>query len=127
MRWNIARHPMVYYISNTVPPEYRTPIRTALLKWNDAFARLGIPNAVQVLQQPADPAWDPDDIRYNVVHWLTQSNSGGYAQAGLVFDPRTGELIKTSIVIDADLMYFGNMEGEYYAGPAARGCLPGGA
>ncbi|HEV3154867.1 MAG TPA: zinc-dependent metalloprotease [Candidatus Baltobacteraceae bacterium] len=120
LRWNIARHPMTYYISNTVPPDYRGAIRTALLKWNAAFARIGIPNAVQVLDQPSDPSWDPDDVRYNVVHWLTQSNSGGYAQAGLVFDPRTGELIKTSIVVDADLMYFGNIEGEDVAGPIAH-------
>ena len=26
VRWNIARHPMVYYISNTVPVQYREPI-----------------------------------------------------------------------------------------------------
>lgn len=123
LRWNIVRHPMTYYISDTVPVEYRAPIRTALLKWNTAFARIGIPNAVQVLDQPADPAWDPDDVRYNTVHWLTESNGGGFAQAGLVFDPRTGELIKTSIVIDADLMYFGNQEGEFFTGPIAG--MPG--
>ncbi|GAC1658069.1 MAG: zinc-dependent metalloprotease [Vulcanimicrobiaceae bacterium] len=119
LRWNLSRHPMVYYISSSVPPPYRSAIRTGLLKWNQAFAKIGIADAVQVLDQPADPAWDPDDIRYNVVHWLTQSNGGGYAQAGLVFDPRTGELVKTSIVIDADLMYFGNIEGEDFSGPVA--------
>jgi hypothetical protein len=105
-RWNLARHPMVYYISNTVPDQYRAPIRSALLEWNKAFARIGIPEAVIVKDQPDDPAWDPDDIRYNTVHWLTQSRDGGYAQAGLVWDPRTGELIHTSIVIDADLARF---------------------
>jgi len=119
LRWNLARHPMTYYISNTVPLEYRAPIREALLQWNHAFARIGYPHAVQVLDQPADPQWDSDDIRYNTVHWLTESNNGGFAQAGLVFDPRTGELIKTSIVIDADLMYLGNLEGEYLTGPVA--------
>ncbi len=121
MRWNLARHPMVYYISNTVPVEYRQVIREALLTWNKAFARIGYPNAVQVLDQPNDPAWDPDDMRYTVVHWLTQSNSGGYAQAGMVFDPRTGEILKMSIVVDADLMYFGNLEGEDIVGPVAQG------
>jgi hypothetical protein len=120
MRWNLARHPMVYYISNTVPVEYRQAIREALLTWNKAFARIGYPNAIQVRDQPSDPAWDPDDIRYTVVHWLTQSNSGGYAQAGMVFDPRTGEIVKMSIVFDADLMYFGNLEGEDVVGPVAQ-------
>lgn len=118
LRWNIARHPMVYYIANDVPAAYRSTIKSALLTWNSAFARIGIPNAVIVKDQPNDPNWDEDDIRYNTVHWLTQSNSNGYAQAGVVFDPRTGELIKTSIVIDADLMYTGYSEGENFAGPA---------
>ncbi len=118
LRWNIARHPMVYYIANDVPTQYRATIEAALLTWNSAFARIGIPNAVIVKQQPSDPNWDEDDIRYNTIHWLTQSNSGGYAQAGVVFDPRTGELIKTSIVIDADILYSGYNEGENFVGPA---------
>jgi hypothetical protein len=106
-RWNIARHPMIYYISDTVPNEYRDSIKAALLEWNKAFAAIGYPNAVEVRDQPSDASWDPDDIRNNTVHWLTQAYDGGYAQAGLVFDPRTGELIHTSIVIDADLVRFG--------------------
>lgn len=116
-RWNIARHPMVYYISNTVPVQYREPIREALLTWNQAFAPIGYPNAVVVKDQPDDPNWDPDDIRYNTVHWLTLAYGGGYAQAGLVWDPRTGELIHTSIVVDADLMRFGYTEGVYIVNP----------
>ena len=45
---------MVYYISNTVPMQYRETIRKALLTWNDAFAKIGYPNAVVVKDQPAD-------------------------------------------------------------------------
>jgi hypothetical protein len=108
VRWNVARHPMVYYISDTVPEAYRQTIKDALLEWNKAFAAIGYPDAVEVKDQPDDPTWDPDDVRINTVHWLTQAYGGGYAQAGLVFDPRTGEMIHTSIVIDADLMRFGN-------------------
>jgi Met-zincin/Domain of unknown function (DUF5117) len=117
VRWNIARHPMVYYISNTVPVQYRETIREALLTWNKAFALIGYPNAVVVKDQPDDPAWDPDDIRYNTVHWLTLAYGGGYAQAGLVWDPRTGEMIHTSIVVDADLMRFGYIEGADFVDP----------
>jgi hypothetical protein len=116
-RWNLARHPMVYYISNTVPLKYRATIRAALLTWNNAFAAIGYPQAVIVKDQPDDPNWDPDDIRYNTVHWLTQAYGGGYAQAGLVWDPRTGEMIHTSIVIDADLARFGYIEGADWADP----------
>jgi Met-zincin/Domain of unknown function (DUF5117) len=117
VRWNIARHPMIYYISNTVPVQYRQTIREALLTWNRAFAPLGYPNAVVVKDQPDDPDWDADDIRYNTVHWLTLAYNGGYAQAGLVWDPRTGEMIHASIVVDADLMRFGYMEGANFVDP----------
>ncbi len=117
VRWNIARHPMTYYISNTVPEQYRDAIRQALLTWNQAFAPIGYPNAVVVKDQPADADWDADDIRYNTVHWLTQAYNGGYAQAGLVWDPRTGEMVHASIVIDADLMQFGYIEGADWTQP----------
>jgi hypothetical protein len=112
-----ATHPMVYYLSNTIPFEYRQPIKDALLTWNNAFDKIGIKNAVIVRDQPADPNWDPDDIRVNVVHWLTQAYNGGYAQAGTVFDPRTGQILKASIVIDADLVYFGGLSAEDFIAP----------
>jgi len=118
-RWNVARHPMVYYISNTVPEEYRDTIKGALLEWNKAFAAIGYPDAVEVKDQPDDPAWDADDVRNNTVHWLAQAYGGGYAQAGLVWDPRTGEMIHTSIVIDADLMRYGYDAGNDFVGPVA--------
>jgi hypothetical protein len=108
-----SKHPIVYYLSNTIPPEYRPAIRDALLTWNKAFLPLGISDAVIVKDQPdpsVDPSWDPDDIRYNVIRWLTESNSGGFAEAQLVYDPRTGQEFHTGIVIDSDLMFFGNLE-----------------
>jgi hypothetical protein len=80
-----------------------------------------------VKDQPDDPNWDEDDVRYNVVHWLTQSNSGGYAEAELIFDPRTGEVLKSSIALDADLLQAGYLEAEDFAGPTrpALGGLAG--
>ena len=107
-----SKHPLVFYLSSTIPPEYRPAVRDALLTWNKAFVPLGISDAVIVKDQPdpsVDPTWDADDIRYNVVRWLTESNSGGFAEAQLVYDPRTGQEFHTGIVIDADLMQFGSI------------------
>ncbi|HXW52289.1 MAG TPA: DUF5117 domain-containing protein, partial [Candidatus Acidoferrales bacterium] len=88
IRWNLqpsdptkpvspAKQPIVYYLSNSIPTRYRDVIRTAILRWNDAFAKVGISDAIEVKDQPADADWDPDDIRYNTVLWLTESNGGG--------------------------------------------------
>jgi len=120
VRWNLqpsdptksvspAKTPVVYYLSNTIPLRYRAPIRKALLTWNNAFLPLGISNVVQVKDQPTDPSFDPDDIRYNVVRWLAEEQ-GGFAEAQLLYNPYTGEMIKSGIVIDSDLMRFGKFD-----------------
>ena len=114
VRWNFkpqdpahpskATNPMVFYISNTVPMEYRSALRDGVMEWNKAFAKVGILDAIQVLDQPNDPSWDPDDVRYNVLRWLAESNGGGFAEAQLMIDPRTGEEFHTGVLFDADLM-----------------------
>ncbi len=104
-----AKQPVVYYLSNTIPMRYRAPIRKALLTWNKAFLPLGISNVVVVKDQPNDPSFDPDDIRYNVVRWLAETE-GGFAEAQLLYNPYTGEMIKSGIVIDSDLMRFGKFD-----------------
>jgi hypothetical protein len=108
-RLSAAKKPIVYYLSNTIPVEYREPIRKALLTWNKAFERIGISDVVEVRDQPSDPSFDPDDIRYNVVRWLTETQ-GGFAEAQLLYNPNTGEMIKSGIVIDSDIMRFGKFE-----------------
>jgi hypothetical protein len=134
IRWNMqpsdpskpisaAKHPMVYYLSNTIPMGYRDPIRRALLSWNSAFEKIGISNAVQVKDQPDDPNWDPDDIRYNTVIWLTQSNTTGYAAENPVFDPRTGQMFRTNIVVDADVVTFSNLTLKWAVDPTDNGVV----
>jgi hypothetical protein len=120
-----ATHPMVFYLSDTIPMRYHDTVRDALLEWNKAFEKIGITNAIQVRDQPDDPAWNPDDLRYNVVRWLTESNSGGFAQAGSVWDPRTGQLIHVGVVLDADLMYYNYQDWGVYINAAARAALSG--
>jgi len=127
-RWNIkasdptrpspAVKPIVYTLTNTIPPQYKPAIREALLEWNKAFARIGILDAVKVQDQPDDPNFDPDDIRYNPVRWLTEANGGGFAEAQIEWDPRTGEIFRSGILIDADLMRYGKMEYGDIDGPA---------
>jgi hypothetical protein len=132
IRWNLqptdpskpvspAKTPIVFYLSNEIPTQYRGTIRTAILRWNDAFARAGISDAVQVKDQPADATWDPDDIRYNTVLWLTESNNSSFAAASPVFDPRTGQTFRANIVIDADWLNFQYSTQNYIADPADRG------
>ncbi len=132
VRWNMqptdptkslspAKHPMIYSLANNIPDEYRAPIRRALLSWNDAFRKIGISDAVQVKDQPDDPNWDPDDVRYNTIIWMTESNGGGYAAENPVWDPRTGQMIRTNIVCDADVMQYSNTTWQFTIEPTNGG------
>lgn len=135
MRWNLqasdptkpspAKKPLVYTLTNTIPPEYRPAIREAILEWNKPFARIGILNAIQVQDQPSDPNWDPDDIRYNTIRWLTEANDGGFAEAQIEWDPRTGEIFRSGVLIDADLMRYGKFRYSDVVGPATGGRAAG--
>jgi Met-zincin/Domain of unknown function (DUF5117) len=116
VRWNLrasdptklspATHPMVFYMSKTVPPEFRKAIRDAVLRWNDAFVKIGISDAVQVIDQPDDPNWDADDVRNNVLRWVTEQQPSFGADSQTLFDPRTGEEFRTGILISADSARF---------------------
>ena len=64
------KKPIVYWIENTVPVEYRDAVREGILLWNNAFEKLGLEEAIIVKQMPDDAEWDPGDVRYNVVRWI---------------------------------------------------------
>lgn len=111
VRWNFdpedpsrpsrARHPMVITLSNSIPPQYRQAITDACLEWNKAYAKIGILDAVKVQPQPNDPNFDPDDFRYNVIRWLNEVRPGFGADSQTLFDPRTGEEIRTGVIVSA--------------------------
>ena len=129
LRWGIhatdptkpspAVRPIVYTLTNTIPDQYRGAIREGVLEWNKAFARIGILDAVRVADQPNDPNFDPDDIRYNTIRWLTESNGGGFLEAQIEWDPRTGEIFRGGVLIDSDFMRYGKFSYAGVVGPSS--------
>ena len=92
--------PIVWWIENTTPYEFRDYIKSGVEKWNDAFEPLGFINAVQVKIQPDTADWDAGDIRYNVLRW-TSSPSPQYSGYGPSFvNPRTGEILGADIMLE---------------------------
>ena len=92
--------PIVYWIENTTPIEYRQTIMEAGLKWNEAFEKAGFKNAVQMKIMPDDADWDPADIRYNVIRWVS-SATPTYGAIGPSFvNPKTGQIIGADITIE---------------------------
>lgn len=110
-RWNLEKKdptaeksepvkPIVWWIENTTPKEFRPIIKAAALTWNKAFEPLGFVNAVQVFEQPDSATWDAGDIRYNVLRWTSSPNPpfGGYGPSFV--NPRTGEILGADIMLE---------------------------
>ncbi len=91
-------NPIIYYVDPGAPK----PIRAALIEgaswWNKAFEAAGFKDAFQVRVLP--DSVDPMDIRYNVIEWVDRATRG-WSYGESIVDPRTGEIIKGEVTLDA--------------------------
>ncbi len=97
------KKPIVFWIENAVPPEYRDAIREGILMWNKAFEKAGFQNAIEVQQMPDDADWQPADVRYNTIRWFN-SLDGGFARGPTRVNPLTGEILDADIIVDANMV-----------------------
>lgn len=110
-RWNLKKkdpaaalsepvEPIVYWVENTTPEEYRQTIIESGLKWNEAFEKAGFKNAVQMKIMPDSVDWDPADIRYNVIRWVSSAQPTYGAIGPSFVNPKTGQIIGADITIE---------------------------
>lgn len=92
--------PIVFWVENTTPLEYRQTIVDAGLKWNEAFEKAGFKNAVQMKVMPDDAKWDPADIRYNVIRWVSSAQPSYGAIGPSFVNPRTGQILGSDITVE---------------------------
>ncbi|MFN6537572.1 MAG: zinc-dependent metalloprotease [Nostoc sp. EkiNYC01] len=97
------KKPIVFWIENAVPLEYRDAIREGVLMWNKAFEKAGFQNAIEVQQMPDDADWQPGDVRYNTIRWFN-SLDGGFAKGPTRVNPFTGEILDADIMVDANMV-----------------------
>jgi hypothetical protein len=92
--------PIVWWIENTTPREFRPIIMEAGLKWNQSFEKIGFKNAVVIKEQPDDANWDADDIDYNVLRWTSSPKPpfGGYGPSFV--NPRTGQILGSDVMLE---------------------------
>jgi len=82
--------PIVFWIENAVPVEYRDAI-TGVLMWNLALKSGGFKDAIQVQQMPDNATWDPADVRYNTIRWINTVD-GLFALGPSRVNPNRGNL-----------------------------------
>ena len=110
--------PIQYWVDPGAPADIREALLEGARWWNQAFEAAGYRNAFQVDVLP-DGA-DPMDIRYNMINWVHRSTRGwSYGEA--ITDPRTGEIIKASVLLGSlrdrqDYMIFEGLLSPYATG-----------
>ncbi len=108
-RWNLKKkdpsaalsepvEPIVWWVENTTPVELRQIIFDAGLKWNEAFEKAGFKNAIVMKMMPDTATWDPADVRYNVIRWV--SSNLGFAIGPSFVNPKTGQILGADITVD---------------------------
>jgi hypothetical protein len=110
-RWNLQKkdpnatlsepvEPIVWWIENTTPYEYRETIKEAGEKWNEAFEKAGFKNAIVMKVQPDDATWDAGDVRYNVIRWVSSPYPSYGAYGPSFVNPLTGEILGADIMVE---------------------------
>ena len=117
-----VKKPIVFYVDRAAPE----PIRSALVEgarwWAQAFDAAGFVDAfrVEVLPQGVSPL----DARYNVINWVHRQTRG-WSYGFPVTDPRTGEIVKGSVLLGSlrvrqDKMIFEGLVGVDKSGTGAQ-------
>jgi hypothetical protein len=126
-RWNLEKkdpsaelsepkEPIVYWIENTVPVEYREWMKEGALLWNKAFERVGFKNAIVVKQQPDDASWDAADTRYNTIRWFAGVDAS-FAIGPSRANPYTGEIYDADIGFSEGIIRSVRRNGEEFIAP----------
>ncbi|MCG8422968.1 MAG: zinc-dependent metalloprotease [Proteobacteria bacterium] len=136
IRWDVRKadpqaqlsdpvRPIVFTMDRSIPKKWRPLVRQGALWWNAAFERIGIRNAVQVLDPPEDPNWDPADIRHSVIYWNYGDDLlfSGFAGPTLV-DPRNGKVLSAAVHLNAEFFSFARNRYLVYAWWRAPGSRP---
>lgn len=129
LRWDVRKKdpnaamsepikPIVFWVDNAIPTEYRQSVKEGILMWNKAFEAIGIKNAVVVNQMPENADWDHADMRYNVIRWSTTQDPPYGAIALFRVNPLTGQILNAGITVDAILTRGAKMEKKRLIDPA---------
>ncbi len=96
--------PIVWYVDDSFPKEWKDPIKKGILAWNKAFEAFGLKNVLQVRDFPAvgdEPSFDPDNLRYNCIRYVPNTTMN--AQGPSWVDPETGEILNASVMVYNDV------------------------
>ena len=98
--------PIVFYVDNTFPEQWRPYIKQAVNMWNEVFEQeCHLKDAIIAKDFPTkkeDPDFDPDNIKYNCVRYAPINVQNAMGPSWV--DPRSGEILMASIYVYHDFI-----------------------
>lgn len=98
--------PIVFYIDNTFPGQWRPYIKQAVNMWNEVFEQeCRLKGAIVAKDFPTkeeDPDFDPDNIKYNCVRYAPINVQNAMGPSWV--DPRSGEILMASVYVYHDFI-----------------------
>jgi hypothetical protein len=110
--------PIEYWVDPGAPEDVNKALVEGASWWSQAFEAAGFRNAFKVAVLPPDA--DPMDIRYNMINWVHRSTRG-WSTGGSISDPRTGEILKATVILGSlrdrqDYLIFEGLASPYTSG-----------
>mgnify|MGYP003376849557 CR=1 FL=1 len=93
--------PIVFYIDQSTPYQWRSYIKKGIEDWQVAFERAGFKNAIQAREVTDSMHIDMDDVNYSVLTYAASEKKN--AMGPSLLDPRSGE------ILEADIMWWHNV------------------
>jgi len=110
--------PIVYWLENTIPEEYREYVKEGVLLWNQAFEKIGFRDAIVVKQMSDTASWDPADARYSTIRWVVYPGRT-YAVGPSHTNPFTGQIYDADVRVCVDFIRWMYTYSDYYVDPLA--------
>lgn len=108
--------PIVYWLENTIPEEYRPYVRQGVLLWNQVFEKIGFKDAIVVKQMSDTASWDPADARYSTIRWVVFPGRS-YAVGPSHTNPYTGQIYDADVRVCVDFIRWMYIKSEYFVDP----------
>lgn len=93
--------PIVFYIENSTPRQWRSYIKKGIEDWQTAFERAGFKNAIVAKELTDSMNIDKDDVNYSVLTYAASTKAN--AMGPSILDPRSGE------ILEADILWWHNV------------------
>lgn len=100
-----VKKPIVWYVDDAFPAEWKAPIKEGVLVWNRAFEKIGLKNVMQVRDFPTaeeDPEFDPDNLKYSCIRYIPAGVENAMGPSWT--DPITGEILNATVLIWNDII-----------------------